>query len=111
MNTGLLAATEVFQSATFSRSQEAGHSSLVVTMPTNNTPVIKEDELLDMEMNPPNTDSYNWRINLSKTEKYWKEWFNGLSQKFLNCSVPKMLLLANIHGLDTTLTVGQMQGK
>lgn len=58
---------------------------------------------------PPCT--YIWRINLSKTEPYWRGWFNGLSQSFLNVSVPKLLLLANIHGLDTALTVGQMQGE
>lgn len=54
---------------------------------------------------------YTWRIDLSKTEPFWNGWFKGLSQKFLDIPVPKVLLLANIHGLDTTLTVGQMQGK
>lgn len=53
---------------------------------------------------------YTWRIDLSKTEKYWPGWFQGLSQKFLNVRCPRILLLANINGLDTTLTVGQMQG-
>lgn len=56
-------------------------------------------------------DQYTWRIDLSRTEPFWSGWFKGLSQKFLDVSVPKVLLLANIHGLDTTLTVGQMQGK
>ncbi|GLV45103.1 uncharacterized protein CBL_14324 [Carabus blaptoides fortunei] len=60
-------------------------------------------------MEPPS--SYIWRINLSKTEVHWRGWFQGLSEQFLNTSVPKLLLLANIHGLDTALTVGQMQGK
>jgi len=59
----------------------------------------------------PVPNKYTWRIDLSKTEPYWGGWFKGLSQKFLNVSVPKILLLANIFGLDTTLTVGQMQGK
>ncbi|KAJ8914771.1 hypothetical protein NQ315_013274 [Exocentrus adspersus] len=54
---------------------------------------------------------YTWRIDLSKTEKFWTGWFKGLSHKFLELRVPKILLLANIHGLDTALTVGQMQGK
>ncbi|XP_018571264.1 protein phosphatase methylesterase 1 [Anoplophora glabripennis] len=54
---------------------------------------------------------YTWRIDLSKTEQFWTGWFKGLSQKFLDIRIPKILLLANIHGLDTTLTVGQMQGK
>lgn len=55
--------------------------------------------------------SYVWRIDLHKTEKFWKGWFLGLSQKFLDVLAPKILLLANIHGLDTSLTIGQMQGK
>lgn len=57
------------------------------------------------------SSAYTWRIDLSKTEPFWNGWFKGLSQKFLDIQVPKVLLLANIHGLDTALTVGQMQGK
>ncbi|VEN42909.1 unnamed protein product [Callosobruchus maculatus] len=60
------------------------------------------------DTSPP---QYKWRIDLSKTEKFWTGWFTDLSHKFLEVKVPKLLLLANIHGLDTTLTVGQMQGK
>lgn len=58
-----------------------------------------------------NNKKYTWRIDLSKSEVYWKGWFEGLSEKFLNLKVPKLLLLASIDGLDKTLTVGQMQGK
>lgn len=54
---------------------------------------------------------YTWRIDLTKTEEFWSGWFEGLSQKFLDLCVPKLLLLANIDGLDRTLTVGQMQGR
>ncbi|KAF2879278.1 hypothetical protein ILUMI_26896 [Ignelater luminosus] len=54
---------------------------------------------------------YTWRIDLSKTESYWNGWFKDLSKSFLDVQVPKVLLLANIHRLDTTLTVAQMQGK
>lgn len=54
---------------------------------------------------------YTWRIDLSKSEKYWVGWFTGLSEKFLNLRVPKQLLLASIDGLDKALTVGQMQGR
>ncbi|XP_034658638.1 protein phosphatase methylesterase 1 [Drosophila subobscura] len=55
--------------------------------------------------------NYTWRIDLSKSEKYWVGWFSGLSDKFLNLRLPKQLLLASIDGLDRTLTVGQMQGR
>ncbi|XP_055377251.1 protein phosphatase methylesterase 1 [Condylostylus longicornis] len=54
---------------------------------------------------------YTWRIDLSKSEIYWKGWFEGLSEKFLNIRVTKQLILASIDGLDKALTVGQMQGK
>ena len=60
---------------------------------------------------PFEVDLYNWRIDLSKSEPFWNGWFQGLSQKFLSVPQPKVLLLANISGLDTTLTIGQMQGK
>lgn len=54
---------------------------------------------------------YKWRIDLSKSEKYWPGWFEGLSNKFLNLRAAKLLLLAGIDNLDKTLTVGQMQGR
>lgn len=59
---------------------------------------------------PDEGPKYTWRIDLSQTEPFWSGWFKGLSQKFLDMRIPKLLLLANIHGLDTALTVGQMQG-
>lgn len=63
------------------------------------------------QVSPENTSKkYTWRIDLSKSEKFWIGWFDGLSEKFLNLRVPKQLLLASIDGLDRALTVGQMQG-
>ncbi|UJR35197.1 hypothetical protein I4U23_027964 [Adineta vaga] len=55
--------------------------------------------------------NYTWRIDLSKTERFWQGWFTGLSQLFLSCECPKLLLLAGVDRLDRDLTVGQMQGK
>jgi len=60
---------------------------------------------------PEVSQSYTWRINLTNTEKYWRGWFEGLSNLFLSVPVPKMLLLAGVDRLDKELTVGQMQGK
>ncbi|XP_061753733.1 protein phosphatase methylesterase 1 isoform X2 [Nerophis ophidion] len=54
---------------------------------------------------------FTWRVDLSKTEKYWEGWFKGLSALFLTCPVPKLLLLAGVDRLDKDLTIGQMQGK
>lgn len=61
--------------------------------------------------NNSESSEYVWRIDLGQTEKYWSGWFKGLSNTFLNCPVPKMLLLAGIDRLDKDLTVGQMQGE
>ncbi|KAG6521771.1 hypothetical protein ZIOFF_018897 [Zingiber officinale] len=54
---------------------------------------------------------YAYRTPLEKTEKYWKGWYEGLSEMFLSCPVPKLLLLAGTDRLDRSLTIGQMQGK
>ncbi|XP_061921768.1 protein phosphatase methylesterase 1-like [Entelurus aequoreus] len=54
---------------------------------------------------------YRWRIDLSKSEKYWDGWFRGTSNLFLSCNLPKLLLLAGIDRLDRDLTIGQIQGK
>ncbi|KRX49003.1 Protein phosphatase methylesterase 1 [Trichinella murrelli] len=59
----------------------------------------------------PESTIYGWRIDLSKTEKYWEGWYTGMSEKFLSISVPKLLLLANKDNMDTALTTAQMQGK
>lgn len=88
-------------------------------VPVYNHATISEDaEELDSTSNMqpppppiPNEKKYTWRIDLSKTESFWPGWFNGLSEKFLGLSQPKLLLLASIDGLDRALTVGQMQGK
>eukprot|EP00899_Mesostigma_viride_P015126 jgi/Mesvir1/23614/Mv18296-RA.1 len=52
-----------------------------------------------------------WRTPLEKSEQYWRGWFEGLSDIFLDGPVPKMLMLAGTDRLDKTLIIGQMQGK
>lgn len=54
---------------------------------------------------------YTWRIDLSRSEQYWRGWFENLSDKFLDTPCPKLLILAGIDNLDKKLTIGQMQGK
>lgn len=54
---------------------------------------------------------YRWRTDLLSSERYWSGWFAGLSDRFLSCSAPKLLLLASAERLDPTLMVAQMQGK
>ncbi|XP_065667486.1 protein phosphatase methylesterase 1 isoform X2 [Hydra vulgaris] len=70
-----------------------------------------EDVQCDDLQEEKETHVYEWRIDLKKTEQYWKGWFENMSSLFLSCSVPKMLILAGIDRLDTALTIGQMQGK
>jgi len=59
----------------------------------------------------PENGSLTWRTNLEQSEPHWKGWFVGLSNKFLDGSLPKLLILAGTDRLDTDLTRGQMQGK
>lgn len=54
---------------------------------------------------------YKWRTNLLETEPYWREWFEDLSNKFLNCQGGRMLILSARERLDEKLLIGQMQGK
>nr|QEE59975.1 protein phosphatase methylesterase 1 [Betula platyphylla] len=54
---------------------------------------------------------YTYRACLEETEQYWRGWYEGLSDKFLSCPVPKLLLLAGTDRMDRALTIGQMQGK
>ncbi|MBN3322912.1 PPME1 methylesterase, partial [Atractosteus spatula] len=68
-------------------------------------------ECILIRSQPQRQSVYSWRIDLSKAEKYWDGWFRGISNLFLSCNVPKLLLLAGIDRLDRDLTIGQMQGK
>eukprot|EP01133_Synstelium_polycarpum_P003419 gene3419-3884_t len=56
-------------------------------------------------------DRYVWITDLEQTEKYWKEWFTGLSKEFLASRAVKLLVLAGSDRLDKELTIAQMQGK
>ncbi|KAG2566431.1 hypothetical protein PVAP13_7NG192500 [Panicum virgatum] len=46
-------------------------------------------------------ECYMYRTPLEQTEKYWKGWYEGLSDKFLSCPVQKILLLAGTDRLDS----------
>jgi len=52
-----------------------------------------------------------WKTDLSSTEAYWENWFQGMSGKFLTARGAKLLLLAGTDRLDKDLMIGQMQGK
>lgn len=59
----------------------------------------------------PQDDLLRWRTDLIKTQPFWTEWFQGLSEKFLNSGTAKLLILAGTDRLDKPLMIGQMQGK
>ncbi|BFZ14915.1 hypothetical protein BsWGS_17954 [Bradybaena similaris] len=83
-------------------------------LPDDELPETSSASVTDSFKSPTNSNQdhkYTWRIDLSKTEKFWTGWFEGLSQKFLSCNAPKMLILAGPDRLDKDLTIGQMQGK
>lgn len=55
--------------------------------------------------------AYVWKMDLKKTEPFWQQWFEGLSQRFLTVPGARMLVLAGTDRLDKELMIGQMQGK
>jgi protein phosphatase methylesterase 1 len=56
-------------------------------------------------------EKWVWRTDLSRTEAYWENWFNGMSSKFLTARGAKLLILAGTDRLDKELMIGQMQGE
>ncbi|EGV65835.1 alpha/beta-hydrolase [Yamadazyma tenuis ATCC 10573] len=56
-----------------------------------------------------------WKIDLKITKPFWDSWFKGLSANFVSCGskqhVAKLLILAGHETLDTSLIIGQMQGR
>lgn len=89
---------------------EAPNGASMLEMPTI-TEGNRGPSMFEMPTISEGNRKYTWRIDLSKSEQYWKGWFEGLSTKFLELNVPKLLILAGIDNLDKTMTVGQMQGK
>jgi protein phosphatase methylesterase 1 len=59
----------------------------------------------------PHNDRWIWRTDLGRTQRWWEEWFTGMSGMFLRGKAAKALVLAGTDRLDKELMVGQMQGK
>eukprot|EP01106_Pelomyxa_sp_JSP_P000904 TRINITY_DN1131_c0_g1_i2.p1 TRINITY_DN1131_c0_g1~~TRINITY_DN1131_c0_g1_i2.p1 ORF type:complete len:135 (+),score=38.75 TRINITY_DN1131_c0_g1_i2:56-406(+) len=53
----------------------------------------------------------HWRVDLFRTEQYWRGWFENLSVEFLRAPGAKLLVLAGPDRLDKHLMIAQMQGK
>ncbi|KAL7292364.1 hypothetical protein TKK_0013966 [Trichogramma kaykai] len=86
-------------------------NSATSTLPAPLGTIVEGELSISSTTEETSSVKYTWRINLAQTEKYWNEWFHGLSSAFLELEAPKMLLLAGVDRLDKELTVGQMQGK
>ncbi|KAI5258609.1 protein phosphatase methylesterase [Aureobasidium subglaciale] len=56
-------------------------------------------------------ERWTWRTDLTRTQRWWEDWFTGMSGRFLRGRAAKSLLLAGTDRLDKELMVGQMQGK
>jgi protein phosphatase methylesterase 1 len=59
----------------------------------------------------PEGERWVWRTELARTQRWWEEWFTGMSGLFLRGRAAKALVLAGTDRLDKELMVGQMQGK
>ena len=53
---------------------------------------------------------WTWRTDLTRTQRWWESWFQGMSEMFLRGRAAKSLVLAGTDRLDKELMVGQMQG-
>ena len=64
------------------------------------------------EMNMPDESFYTWRVNVGKTSKFWRQWFEGFDRTFLTLPCQnKLIILNDQSSLDTALSIGHMQGK
>lgn len=62
-----------------------------------------------------NGEYLTWKTDLKETQPFWDTWFKKLSKNFVECgkdkNIAKLLILAGHETLDTSLIIGQMQGK
>ena len=72
---------------------------------------ISVPSLLRSSSSPIAKEAWTWRTDLSSTQLFWENWFQGLSHKFLEAKGGKLLILAGTDRLDKELMIGQMQGK
>jgi len=78
--------------------------SACVSVPAQLKPITNDDGSIK---------AYGWRTDLLASEPHWKGWFVGLSEAFLKVPAAKLLIVAGTDRIDkdSTLIVGQMQGK
>jgi len=60
------------------------------------------------KVNGDGSKVFVWRTDLMASKQYWREWFTGLTEIFLNLRIPKQLLLAGSDRMDKELTIAHM---
>lgn len=73
--------------------------------------LVQKDSTLSPRTRANEMHEYRWRTPLRSTAPYWESWFVSLSTLFLSIRTARLLVLAGAERLDTTLMIGQMQGK
>jgi protein phosphatase methylesterase 1 len=61
--------------------------------------------------NPNGSGEVVWKNELLKSEKFWTDWFKGLSSTFLESRFSKICFIAARERLDKELEIANMQGK
>ncbi|KAI8922070.1 Alpha/Beta hydrolase protein [Powellomyces hirtus] len=97
--------------ASFASIREAVDWSTLGTIKNRDSARISVPSQLKEATNKDGAKTWVWRADLNASQVHWKEWFQGLSKKFLSARAARLLILAGTDRLDTELTIGQMQGK
>lgn len=67
--------------------------------------------LKEEHMNDSDKVTFTWKTDLGASKHHWYSWFTHLDKLFISSPSYRLLILADTDRLDTTLTIGQMQGK
>ena len=64
--------------------------------PTTSTLMEEDNEGAGLSTEATPSTEYTWRVDLTKTEVYWRGWFEGLSQLILSLpsNISKIIILA-----------------
>eukprot|EP00939_MAST-03C_sp_MAST-3C-sp1_P000927 g927.t1 len=86
----------------------ANRQSAAMSVPSCLVRVEKE---ADTESSSSLSSSYVWRTDVLSTKRFWSDWFDDLSERFLSLRVPKLVILSHAGKLDTPMTIAHMSGK
>eukprot|EP00293_Proteomonas_sulcata_P012098 CAMPEP_0184291074 /NCGR_PEP_ID=MMETSP1049-20130417/3177_1 /TAXON_ID=77928 /ORGANISM="Proteomonas sulcata, Strain CCMP704" /LENGTH=314 /DNA_ID=CAMNT_0026598393 /DNA_START=353 /DNA_END=1294 /DNA_ORIENTATION=- len=78
----------------------ANRDSAILSVPASLRSVVRQG-----------TPGWEWIMDMSSSERYWKGWFQDASKKFLSLPCGKLLILSSADHRDPAITIGHMQGK